>query len=542
MSAHRPSLTIRLRDLLLSVPVRIKLAGIVMLPVLILGLSLNYWVRTGLSDWLTYLLAEERIEVAMQVGSRSVIFVTILAALASILFASTLTFLFTRPILELRKVALQVAGGKLDSRARIRARDEVGEVAIAFNAMLDRLVEKRDELQRANQRLAAMNRVAMAAARGVRIADVLDNILSNILDVMGLQSGWVFLRNPETGAFQLVTAAGLDPDFQRRLSQGNGSQPCFCQRDLMRDQLGKKAVVREQCTYAEGAGPDHAHNRCGRHMTIPLEARDMKFGMINLCCPGAFCPTEEDVELLTAIGAQVSEIVATAWFHAQLVEKEAARRVLLESLVKAQEDEQFRLARELHDGAGQSLTSILVHLKMLEKQAGAEQMRDNLGRVQEEVADSIEEIRELSHRLRPAALEELGLPHAIEALAQDMAREGNLAVDVHCDLGDKTLTLETEKMLYRIAQESLTNVVRHAHASHVEVELVTIPYAVCLRVEDDGRGFDPDNIPAGDKQRPLGLVSMEERAQMLGGSLVVETAPGRGASIQVRVPLDAEGI
>ena len=510
MAAHRPSLRTPLRDFFLSLPIRIKLAGIVMLPVLILGLSLNYWVRTGLSDWLSYLLAEQRIEVAMQVGSRSVILVTILAALASILFASTLTFLFTRPILELRKVALQVAGGKLDSRASILARDEVGEVAIAFNTMLDRLVEKRDELQRANQRLAAMNRVAMAATRGVRIADVLDAILSNILDVMELQSGWVFLRHPESGRFQLVTAAGLDSDFRHRLAQGNGNRPCNCQRDLMINRLGKEAVLRSHCSYARDAGRNHDPNGCGRHVTIPLEARDMKFGMINLCCPGDFCPTEEDVELLTAVGAQASEIVATAWLHAQLVEKEAARRTLLESLVKAQEDEQFRLARELHDGAGQSLTSILVHLKMLEKQAGADEMRDNLGRVQEQVAASIEEVRELSHRLRPAALEELGLAHAIESLAQDMAREGNLTVDVHCDLSDKSLTPETEKMLYRIAQESLTNVVRHAQANHVELELITIPYAVCLRIDDDGRGFDPDNVPAGTKQRPLGLVSMEE--------------------------------
>jgi len=536
---QRPSLRVQIRDFLLSVPIRAKLAGIVMLPVVILGLSLNYWVRTGLSDWLSYLLEEQRIDVAMTVGSRSVILVTVLAALASILFASTLTRLFTRPILELRKVALQVAGGKLDSRARVLARDEVGEVAVAFNAMLDRLNDSRHELERTNQRLAAMNRVAMAAARGVGVADVLDAILNNILDVMDLQRGWVFLRRPESGLFQLVTATGLDPDFQHRLARGNGREPCYCQRDLMRERLGRKAVLREQCYYV---GDDSSGDSCSRHVTIPLEARDMKFGMINLCCSGDFCPTEEDVELLTAIGAQASEIVATAWLHAQLVEKEAARRSLLESLVKAQEDERFRLARELHDGAGQSLTSVLVHLKVLETKAGSPQLRADLDQLQGQVAASIDEVRELSHRLRPAALEELGLPLAIEALAQDMAREAGLSVDVHCDLGDKTLVPETEKMLYRIAQESLTNVVRHAQASHVEVELITIPYAVCLRVEDDGRGFEPALVPAETDKRPLGLVSMEERAQMLGGSLVVETAPGRGTSVQVRVPLDAEGV
>lgn len=542
MSEQRRSLAVKFRRFLLAVPIRIKLAGIVMLPVLILGLSLNYWVRTGLSDWLSYLLSETRIDVAMQVGSRSVILVTVLAAIASILFASTLAFLFTRPILELRKVALQVAGGELDSRALVLGKDEVGEVAVAFNTMIDRLVESRRELEHTNKRLEAMNQVAMAATREVRVQEILDAILYNTLDVMGLQAGWVFLRHPEAGTFDLVAANGLDPQLRDRLLHEGGSNACYCQQALMQGSLGKTATLRDRCIYQQSNGSGRDHQGCQGHVTIPLEAGDIKFGMINLLCQEEFVPSGEEMELLTAIGAQASEIVATAWLRTQLVEKEAARRTLLESLVAAEEDERFRLARELHDGAGQTLTSLLVRLKMLETRAGSEPVRAGLAEMQEHVSATIEEVRALSHRLQPAALEEFGLPLALETLVQEMARESGLMAEVRCDLGNKTLQPETEKMLYRIAQESLTNVVRHAGASRVEVELIAIPYAVCLRIEDDGCGFDPDRLPDNGGERRLGLSNMRERARMLGGSMVIETAPGRGTSVQVRAPLEAEGV
>lgn len=489
----------------------------------------------------SYLLSETCISVAMQVGSRSVILVTVLAAIASILFASTLTFLFTRPILELRKVALQVAGGKLDSRAQVLARDEVGEVAVAFNTMIDRLVDSRRELERTNKRLAAMNRVAMAATREARVRKMRDAILYNTLDVMGLQSGWVFLRHSEAGTFDLVAAKGVDADLRDRLLQGAGSDACYCQQALMHDRLGKEVTLRHRCFYLQANGSGQEYQNCRGHLTIPLEAGDMKFGMINLLCRKGFTPSGEDMELLTAVGAQASEIGATAWLRMQLVEKEAARRVLLESLVAAEEDERFRLARELHDGAGQTLTSLLVRLKMLETQTKSEQIRTGLYEMQEQVSATIEEVRALSHRLRPAALEEFGLPLALETLAQEMARKSGLTVAARFDIGDKSLQPETEKMLYRIARESLTNVVRHARASHVEVELITIPYAVCLRIEDDGCGFDPERLPDKGGGRRLGLSNMRERARMLGGSRVIETTPGQGTSVQVRVPLDADG-
>jgi HAMP domain-containing protein len=136
----------KLYELIFSVPVRIKIAGIIMLPVLILGFTLNYWITTGFSDWLSYILTDQRVQAAMQAGSRSVVLVTILAALASTFFAFILTYLLTRPLLDLHETAQQVSSGKLESRAKVWAKDEIGEVARSVNAMIDELVTSQEEL------------------------------------------------------------------------------------------------------------------------------------------------------------------------------------------------------------------------------------------------------------------------------------------------------------------------------------------------------------------------------------------------------------
>lgn len=157
----------RLSDAIFAVPVRIKITGIMVLPILILGFALNYWVRTGLSDWLSYLISDDRVYIAMQAGSRSVIFVTALAAIASVLLTALLMLSLTKPLLELRQAAQRVAEGDVESRARVWVPDEIGEVASAVNSMIDRMVSSQQQLQRSNRRLQAINRVAMAASRAL---------------------------------------------------------------------------------------------------------------------------------------------------------------------------------------------------------------------------------------------------------------------------------------------------------------------------------------------------------------------------------------
>jgi signal transduction histidine kinase len=368
------------------------------------------------------------------------------------------------------------------------------------------------------------------------LQEVLHASLRTTLDVTGLKNGWILLRDPSNAGnaqFRLASHIGIGQEMKASL-ENNRADLCRCQLDLLSGKLGQKAATHPCQRLSR---PDVIKDDDVGHVTIPLDVRDQRFGIINLVCPEGHQPSEDDIELLTAIGSHLSEIVANAQLHDTLVEKEAVRQALLEALVRAQEDERARLARELHDGAGQTLTSLLVRLKILEKHAAADQVRDDVIELCEVVSQTVEQVRGISYRLRPSALAEFGLEMALRSLVEDMAEAAGMVADCRLDLGDRRLPFEIESTLYRIAQESLTNVVRHSQASRVQIELVTLPYAICLRVEDNGIGFDADEVVDGEERPRLGLVGMQERAQMLGGSLLVQSAPGAGTSVEVRVPL-----
>jgi signal transduction histidine kinase len=525
-----------INKLVLSVPVRIKVAGIALLPVLILGFTLNYWITSGLSDWLSYLLSNERVRIAMEAGSRSVTFVTILAAIASIFFSIVLTFLLTRPLLDLHDVALEVTSGNLNARAPVWANDEIGEVAFSVNAMIDRLAASQNQLAEANRRLEAINRVALSASRELDVSDVLNTILTGTLEATGLKAGWVYLLDSETNRFELAQHAGLPEDLITALATSPAAGPCTCQSSVTVDTTIPLVELQSSCSRLQNL--EAPFENC-THVTIPLRARGQVYGIVNLLCEKGNRPSPASLELAGAIGGQASEILANAWLHERLVEKEAARRALLASLVSTQEDERARLAGELHDGAGQTLTSLLVRLKTLEKKAPPGEISTGLANMQKLVSDSIEQVRELSYRLRPASLETFGLARAIQNLVVDMAEEGGLTSQFHCEMDDSSLPHQVEITLYRIAQESLTNVIRHAHADEVDVFLVRTPFGIAMKIDDNGCGFDPSSHPADRDGKPhLGLISTQERAEIVGGTVAIFSAPGAGTSVRVTIPLD----
>jgi signal transduction histidine kinase len=521
-----------LYNLIISVPVRFKITGIILMTVVTLGLVLNYWVTTGLSDWLSYLLTDVRVEAAMRAGNRSVLLMTVLAAAGSLVIASFLTFLLTRPLVDLRDMALKVAEGNLDARATVWAKDEIGEVALAINTMTDHLLHTQDDLARTNRRLAATNRIMMAAEREHEVHDVLYAILQNIVQVMHLETGWVYLRDPERDVYHLASWYGVPSSLESSLLYEGRTAGCHCQEASVDGSLPAHAHIRSCNRLAEVNGRSQP-----QHITIPIEARGQKYGVVNLLCRPEHPVDAADMEMLSTIGSQISEIVANAWLRLKLAEKEQARQMLLESLVEAQEEERGRLARELHDGAGQMLTTLLVRIKTLEKECPTPPLQEGLQALLDMVSETIEQVRELSYRLRPAALEEFGLPVALGILVEEMTNDLPLTARYLTDLNDETLPSGVEVSLYRIAQEALTNVIRHAQAQLVQVALTQENQAILMSIKDDGCGFDPHMATAVSDQHHLGLISMRERAAIAGGSLTLHTEPGTGTDLLVRLPL-----
>ena len=232
---------------------------------------------------------------------------------------------------------------------------------------------------------------------------------------------------------------------------------------------------------------------------------------------------DEDARL----GESLAKRAAIAFDLSQRVSRDAMRRV-----VEAQELERRRLARELHDETGQALTSILLGLKTLERSVETKQGRDGVAAVRDLVVATLQDVRRLAVELRPAALDDFGLAPALERLVETVRQDTPVDVDLEIGIGDERLPTDVETTMYRIVQEALTNIAKHAAATRISILLTRKERAVVVVVEDDGDGFDAADPTAG-----LGLAGMRERVTLLGGQLRIETSPGRGTTIAAEVPL-----
>jgi signal transduction histidine kinase len=234
--------------------------------------------------------------------------------------------------------------------------------------------------------------------------------------------------------------------------------------------------------------------------------------------------THDDFRLAETFATRAAVAVELS----QRVARDAVRRV-----VQAQEQERQRLARELHDETGQALTSILLGLKPLEEALADHPARADLAELREHVVGALQDVRRLAVELRPAVLDDFGLVPALERLTDAFAEQSGIRVDFHSALGELRLPSEVESTLYRVVQESLTNIVKHADAHNVSVSLARRESTVAAVVEDDGAGFEPRGV----RDESVGLIGMRERLALLDGRLEIESRPGAGATVVAEVPL-----
>jgi two-component system, NarL family, sensor histidine kinase UhpB len=228
-------------------------------------------------------------------------------------------------------------------------------------------------------------------------------------------------------------------------------------------------------------------------------------------------------------GVEVAELVRG--FNEMLARLEEERRESGRRALAAQEAERLRIARGLHDEVGQILTGVLLQLGSL-ADAGGAQRESDLDEAKQATRQALEEVRRIAHELRPASLEHLGLLSALTELTTKFADLSGIVIDRRFDPDLPPLSPETELAIYRVAQESLTNVSRHAEASRVEVSLEKGIESVVLRIVDDGHGFDVHAPPSGHG----GLRGMRERAVLIGGALAIKEAHTGGVEVRLEVP------
>jgi Signal transduction histidine kinase len=262
-----------------------------------------------------------------------------------------------------------------------------------------------------------------------------------------------------------------------------------------------------------------------RRVVRPLQALTALARRVDLAGPGERMPGAEPT-------SEAGELALT--FNEMLERLEAERREATGRVLAGQEAERLRIARELHDQVGQELTAVLLVLSRLQARVPAE-LRSDVVDVQDEVRASLEDVRRIAIELRPEALDDLGLVSALAVLGERFAERSALEVVERIAPEMAQLAPEVELVVYRVAQEALTNVVRHSGSDHAELRLDIEDGRLVLTVRDQGKGLAVDHVPG------TGMRGMRERAKLIGATLeVTNDSSGTGCVVRLDVPLEAE--
>ena len=218
-------------------------------------------------------------------------------------------------------------------------------------------------------------------------------------------------------------------------------------------------------------------------------------------------------------------------------------RLLSRQLLSAQEEERKKISRELHDVIAQTLTSINVRLASLKKKAvlNTSGLERSIARTQRLVEHSVSIVHRFARELRPTVLDDLGLIPALHTFMKNFTAETGIRVSLSAFAALEQVNGEKRTALYRVAQEALTNVARHAHASRVEVKIQKRAQAICMTIKDNGKGFLPGSDSHAKKNKRLGLLGMRERLDMVGGTFTVASTPRKGTTVLAQIPLNDRG-
>jgi PAS domain S-box-containing protein len=261
------------------------------------------------------------------------------------------------------------------------------------------------------------------------------------------------------------------------------------------------------------------------------------------------------VESLAAANLEANrEIARRRAAEASLIESERSQRELLaesrelhaqlrhltHQILLAQEEERKQISRELHDEIAQILTGVKVQLTALALSASVRprELRRQIAKTRRLIGQSIRVVHRFARNLRPPLLDDLGLIPALRSYLKDLAHRKGLRIHFNAFAEIERLDGIRRTVLYRVAQEALTNVIRHAHARHATVRILKMPDAVCLEIHDDGKSFAAERMLSAQRHGHLGLLGMRERVEMVGGRFAIEAAPGKGTRVTAEIPFD----
>ena len=369
-----------------------------------------------------------------------------------------------------------------------------------------------------SRQLESLIEVGNALSGEIELPRVLQLVTDKVRELIGART--VFIALPSSGRLVIQAASGESAESfvgTELPSSAKSVRVLERRRSERIDSLVEDPEVDQEFTRRLGATSG---------LFVPLIVRGQPIGIVMAHDKEGSDPrfTDQDLRLAETF----AERAAVAADLSTRVARDALARV-----VDAQELERKRLARELHDETGQSLTSMLLALRAIEEAKTPPETKEATDRLREQIVDTLHDVQRLALELRPKALDDFGLVPALERLTATFSEQTAIPVEFEAMLGEVRLAPSVETALYRIVQEALTNVIKHSRASRVSVLLRRKPDSVAAVIEDDGQGFDVDEARDGG----LGLIGMRERIELIDGRLAVESSSTGGTSVVAEVPV-----
>ncbi|MDR7418744.1 MAG: histidine kinase [Armatimonadota bacterium] len=434
------------------------------------------------------------------------------------------------PLATLAGTVRQIASGEYRARTAVRRDDELGLLARSVNEMAERIerytAALNTQIGDLTQRLASLGIFGRALTEAADLSVAMQEMTAGLVAVLEADVAAVYLCDgPRLHLAHHTGGVGL-PEW---IEPAEGT-------------IGAAVVHRRP---VQSPTPDAAVRRpadLATLLAVPLLFKERRLGLLLVGRRSAWPFAEADLSLLVTLSDQLAIAIENVRLFDEVRAKEASRGELLSKLITAHEDERRRLARELHDEVSQSLTSLMITIRSAENLPAPDALREKLERLYRSAEATLAEVGKVIHDLRPTALDDLGLVSAVRVHARNLLETAGVKLTFEASgFGRRRLPPAVEATAFRVAQEAITNVARHANATAAFVSLRLKDGTLALIVEDNGVGFDPAQTLGRREGRRAGLLGMHERAALIGGTLAIDAKPGRGTRVTLEVPVGEDG-
>jgi signal transduction histidine kinase len=415
-------------------------------------------------------------------------------------------------------------------------RSKHGEI-VGYQGIAKDITARTDATRNFYQRhreLWVLTSVAFAMNQNQDLDAILLTALDRALKALNLTAGGIFLIDYEKQAFVLAAQEGFPINATKKTNQIQ-----LLDEILMRALLKKELILTPEPIFPPFKAIIRGENNHPIQLICFLiTAKEKPSGFLALDVPPDRDLTAgQDFHLLGSLGNFLGGAIENKRLAQTIVRHREELKGLTAKLFHSQETERRRIAQELHDEVGQALTGINFTLETIEKIAAKEpdRIKDHILEIKKQINSTYQEMRRLSHRLHPALLNDLGLEPALDAYLKNISKHRNIRIDFSMTGFSKRLNYNIESVLYRLAQEALTNTLKHARATRFKLAIIKSYPNIIFIAQDDGIGFDADQFM--ESKPTLGLLSMRERAAMLGGKFLLHTSKGAGVRLRIEIPL-----